>query len=71
MAAVLRASGSLCGAISHEELDAAVRRFKKAIIERALGRELSSRTISGIRRRQQARAHHQSSQWDRQQDGAD
>src|SRR4029450_3456275 len=28
------------GAISHEELDAAVRRFKKAIIERALGREL-------------------------------
>jgi transposase-like protein len=29
------------GAISHEELDAAVRRFKKAIIERALGSELT------------------------------
>ena len=29
------------GAISHEELDAAVRRFKKAIIERALGGELT------------------------------
>jgi putative transposase len=29
------------GAISHEELDTAVRRFKKAIIERALGRELT------------------------------
>jgi transposase-like protein len=29
------------GPISHEELDAAVRRFKKAIIERALGGELS------------------------------
>ena len=34
------------GPISHEELDAAVRRFKKAITERALGGEL---TISGIR----------------------
>jgi transposase-like protein len=29
------------GPISHEELDAAVRRFKKAIIERALGGELT------------------------------
>jgi len=29
------------GAISHEELDAAVRRFKKAIIERDLGSELT------------------------------
>jgi putative transposase len=29
------------GAISHEELDAAVRRFKKALIERALGSELT------------------------------
>ena len=29
------------GAISHEELDAAVRRVKKAIIERALGGELT------------------------------
>ena len=29
------------GTISHEELDAAVRRFKKAIIERALGSELT------------------------------
>jgi putative transposase len=29
------------GTISHEELDAAVRRFKKAIIERALGGELT------------------------------
>ena len=29
------------GAISHEELDAAVRRFKKALIERALGGELT------------------------------
>lgn len=28
------------GPISHEELDAAVRRFTKAIIERALGGEL-------------------------------
>ena len=35
------------GPISHEELAAAVRRFKKAIIERALG--ASSRTISDIR----------------------
>jgi transposase-like protein len=29
------------GKISHEELDAAVRRFKKAIIELALGDELT------------------------------
>ena len=29
------------GPLSHEELDAAVRRFKKALIERALGGELS------------------------------
>src|SRR5258706_11421950 len=29
------------GPLSHEELDAAVRRFKKAIIERALGGELT------------------------------
>jgi len=29
------------GSISHEELDAAVRRFKKALIERALGGELT------------------------------
>src|SRR3954451_13322195 len=29
------------GLISHEELEAAVRRFKKAIIERALGGELT------------------------------
>ena len=29
------------GPISHEELDAAVRRFKKAITERALGGELT------------------------------
>jgi putative transposase len=29
------------GPISHEELEAAVRRFKKAIIERALGGELT------------------------------
>jgi transposase-like protein len=29
------------GPISHEELDAAVRRFKKAIIERAVGGELT------------------------------
>ena len=29
------------GPITHEELDAAVRRFKKAIIERALGGELT------------------------------
>ena len=35
------------GPISHEELAATVRRFKKAIIERALG--ASSRTISDIR----------------------
>ena len=34
------------GPLSHEELDAAVRRFKKAIIERALA--ASSRTTSGI-----------------------
>ena len=31
------------GPISHEELEAAVRRFKKAIIERALGGELTHR----------------------------
>ena len=30
------------GAISHEELDAAVRRFKKAIIEQAGGHDQSS-----------------------------
>jgi len=29
------------GPLSHEELEAAVRRFKKAIIERALGSELT------------------------------
>ena len=29
------------GPLSHEELEAAVRRFKKAIIERALGGELT------------------------------
>ncbi len=29
------------GPLSHAELDAAVRRFKKAIIERALGGELT------------------------------
>ena len=36
------------GPISPEELDAAVRRFKKAIIERALGGELTRHR--GIRR---------------------
>ena len=30
---------------SHEELDAAVRRFKKAIVELALGRELTHHVI--------------------------
>ena len=29
------------GPLSHEELDAAVRRFKKALIERALGAEMT------------------------------
>ncbi len=36
------------GPLSHEELEAAVRRFKKAIIERALGGELTHHL--GIRR---------------------
>src|SRR6266478_10015900 len=33
------------GPLSHEELDAAVRRFKKAIIERALGGELTHHLV--------------------------
>ncbi len=42
-ASALRDSRPVCppAPISHEELDAAVRRFKKAIIERALGGELT------------------------------
>ena len=58
------------GPLTPEELDAAVRRFKKAIIERALGGELS--TISGYAAgRDQAGRHDQSSQRDERQDGAD
>ena len=58
------------GPLSPEELDAAVRRFKKAIIERALGGELTHHLGYPARRRE-ARGHHQSSQRDRRQDGAD
>src|SRR5580765_4343687 len=42
------------GPISHEELEAAVRRFKKAIIERALGGEQHT---TRIRLSSQARLH--------------
>jgi putative transposase len=61
------------GPISHEELDAAVRRFKKAIIERALGGELPHHLgyPPGGTKPHQARGHHQSSQWDGRQDGPD
>lgn len=41
------------GPISHEELEAAVRRFKKAIIERALGSRTLLRRSTSIRRMQQ------------------
>jgi hypothetical protein len=58
------------GPISPEELDAAVRRFKKAIIERTLGSELTH--PSGLRtRRHEVRGHDESSQLDGQQDGPD
>ena len=51
------------GPLTPEELDAAVRRFKKAIIERALGAELTHH-LGYAAGRDQARGHHQSSQWD-------
>ena len=57
------------GPLSHEELEAAVRRFKKAIIERALGGELTHHL--GIRQAAQARRHHESSQWHRRQNRPD
>lgn len=57
------------GPISVEELDAAVRRFKKAIIERALGGELTHHL--GYARWRQAGRHRESSKWDRRQDGPD
>ena len=51
------------GPISPEELDAAVRRFKKAIIERALGGELTHH-LGYPPGGDEARGHHQSSQRD-------
>ena len=55
------------GPLTPEELDTAVRRFKKAIIERALGAELSHH-LGYVAGRDQARGHHQSSQWEQRQD---
>jgi putative transposase len=56
--------------LSHEELDAAVRRFKKAIIERALGGELTHHlgySTGGIK----TRRHHGSPQRHGREDRAD
>ena len=57
------------GPLTPEELDAAVRRFKKAIIERALGGELTHH-LGYAPGGDQARRHDQSSQRDERQDGA-
>jgi hypothetical protein len=59
----------LQGPLTPDELEAAVRRFKKAIIERALGGELTHHL--GYPRGDQARGHHSSSQRRQQQDGSD
>ncbi len=58
------------GPISVEELDAAVRRFKKAIIERALGGELTHH-LGYPPGGDEAGRHRESSQWDGRQDGPD
>lgn len=58
------------GPIPHEELDAAVRRFKKAMIERALGGELTHH-LGYPPGGKPAGGRHQSSQRVGQQDGAD
>ena len=52
------------GPISHEELEVAVRRFKKALIERALGGELTHH-LGYPPGGDKAGGHHQSSQRDR------
>jgi hypothetical protein len=57
------------GPISHEELDAAVRRFKNAIIERALGGELTHHL--GSPWRPEARGHDPSSKRDGREDSPD
>ena len=58
------------GPLSVEELEAAVRRFKKAIIERALGGELTPPPGLSARRHEAGR-HDESSQRDGEQDGPD
>ena len=58
------------GPLTPEELDAVVRRFKKAIIERALGGELTHH-LGYAAGRDEARGHDQSSQRDEREDGAD
>jgi hypothetical protein len=56
------------GPLTAAEVETATRRFKKALIERALGAELSHH---GLRAgRAEAGSHHESSQWDERQDGA-
>jgi hypothetical protein len=55
--------------ISPEELDAAVRRSRKR--SSSARWVASSRTVSGTRPVAEAGRDHESSQWDRQQDGAD
>jgi transposase-like protein len=57
------------GPLTPEELDAVVRRFKKAIIERALGGELTHHL--GYAVGSQTRGHDQSSQRHQREDGTD
>ena len=58
------------GPLTPDELDAVVRRFKKAIIERALGGELTHH-LGYAPGGRQAPGHDESSQRDQRKDGAD
>ena len=56
------------GPLTPEEVEAAVRRFKKAVIERALGAELRTTWVSAGH---QTGGDDQSPEWDERQDGPD
>jgi putative transposase len=57
------------GPFTAEEVDTATRRFKKTLIVRALGAELTHHLGYGPWRRE-TRPVHQSSQWDERENGA-
>ena len=58
------------GPLTPEELDGVVRRFKKAIIERALGGEMTHH-LGYAGGGDKTRRHHESPQRDEREDGAD